>query len=193
MGRAGTRAGRAAAVWGITAGALVCATALAQGAVVIEAAVLQAELEASTAAPDIAMLAQAYVARAPSGPAAVRARRLLEQARRAEAALGRLDSPLAEPSAEQTTSADRRAAALGDAEAAMRVARLQQREAELGRAGADSYLGWLQYAALLGHEAAGYELALHYRNRGQAALAAKYESQALVSGRALVVREESPQ
>ena len=71
-----------------------------------------------------------------------------------------------------------RQAALGDKEAAFQVARWQGAgEAGLPR-DTNRYVGWLQYASALGHGAASYELALHYRRESQPALAAPYEARA---------------
>ena len=71
-----------------------------------------------------------------------------------------------------------RQAALGDKDAAFEVARwVGNGEAGLPR-DMNRYVGWLQYAAALGHGPASYELALHYRRESQPALAAPYEARA---------------
>lgn len=74
--------------------------------------------------------------------------------------------------------ADVHRAARGDREAAHRVARHYR-----GLPGEQNrYEGWLQFAAALGHEAASYELALHYRRTGQPIYAAVYEARAVERG-----------
>ena len=71
-----------------------------------------------------------------------------------------------------------REAALGDKDAAFQVARWVN-DADAGMArDMNRYVGWLQYASALGHGAASYELALHYRRESQPALAAPYEARA---------------
>lgn len=75
-----------------------------------------------------------------------------------------------------------RQAALGDADAAIRLARLYQHGFASLPADAYRYLGWLQFAAALGSDNAAYELALFYRRTGQPALAAMYETQAVALG-----------
>jgi len=73
---------------------------------------------------------------------------------------------------------DVRKAALADKDAATRVAHLY-RDGEGGTAvNLDRYVGWLQYAAALGHAEASYELAVHYRKTSLPALAAPYEARA---------------
>ena len=77
---------------------------------------------------------------------------------------------------------DVRRAALGDIAAAVRIAHLHQR-GEAGMAqDMNRYVGWLQYASMLGDDRASYELALHYRREAQPALAAKYEARAVELG-----------
>ena len=73
---------------------------------------------------------------------------------------------------------DLRQAALGDASAALRLARQLQ-----GKAGAGSArVGWLQLACALGNERAAYELVLHFRRRSQPWLASQYEQRAIKLG-----------
>jgi TPR repeat protein len=77
-------------------------------------------------------------------------------------------------------NADLRLAALGDANAAFRIARLYQS----GQVPRDDhrYIGWLQLAAKLGHERAAYDLALHFRREGQLVQASAYEARAVALG-----------
>ena len=71
-----------------------------------------------------------------------------------------------------------RRAALGDKDAALRLAHLY----DSGDGGVardlNRYVAWLQYAAALGNGPASYELAVHYRGQDQPALAAPYEARA---------------
>ncbi len=76
--------------------------------------------------------------------------------------------------------ADLHRAARGDKDAAARIAR--QHRAEGDERGLLRYAGWLQYASALGNGIASYELALFYRETGQAVLAAQAEARALELG-----------
>ena len=73
-------------------------------------------------------------------------------------------------------------AALGDRESALRLARLYQHGSGSVAPDPYRYLGWLQYAALLGNDSASYEVALYYRKEGQPAMAAIYETRAVDMG-----------
>lgn len=81
-------------------------------------------------------------------------------------------------------NADLRRAALGDADAAFRIARLYQAGQVQPGASKDDhrYIGWLQLAAKLGHERAAYDLALHFRREGQLVQASAYEARAVALG-----------
>ncbi len=68
-----------------------------------------------------------------------------------------------------------RRAALGDADAAFRLA--QQPPALEWRR-----VGWLQYAALLGSDRAAYALSLHYRRAAQPLMASQFEARAVALG-----------
>lgn len=70
-----------------------------------------------------------------------------------------------------------RRAALGDAVAALQLARqtAQAGEARLAH-------GWLQFASELGSDQAAYALALHYRRVAQPLLASQYEARAVALG-----------
>lgn len=73
---------------------------------------------------------------------------------------------------------DLRRAALGDADAAVRLAeRLPALDV-----GSQRRVGWLQYAALLGSDRAAYALSLHYRRAAQPLMAAQFEARALALG-----------
>ncbi len=77
---------------------------------------------------------------------------------------------------------DLREAALGNQAAAIRLAHHYQK----GHGGLpedlNRYVGWLQFAAMLGSDVASYELALYYRSQDQPALAAQYEARAVKLG-----------
>jgi hypothetical protein len=73
-----------------------------------------------------------------------------------------------------------RQAALGDREAAVRLAQANRGYDETH--GTQRQVGWLQFAALLGDERASYSLALHFRRTGQPVLAAHYEALAVALG-----------
>lgn len=77
-------------------------------------------------------------------------------------------------------NADLRRAALGDGEAAFRIAKVYQS----GHGPKDEHrlIGWLQLAAKLGHERAAYDLALHFRREGQLVQASTYEARAIALG-----------
>ena len=73
-------------------------------------------------------------------------------------------------------------AALADKEAATRIGRLY-RDGEGGvAANVDRYVGWMQYAAALGHAEGSYELAVWYRKASLPALAAPFEARAEALG-----------
>ena len=132
---------------------------------------------------DIVILGERYVAAYPAGPYAATARAELERARNTRRLLERSDIRLyrgdfVARGASPTLYDDVRKAALADKDAATRVAHLY-RDGEGGTAvNLDRYVGWLQYAAALGHAEASYELAVHYRKTSLPALAAPYEARA---------------
>ena len=132
---------------------------------------------------DIVILGERYVAAYPVGPYAATARAELERARNTRRLLERSDIRLyrgdfVARGASPTLYDDVRKAALADKEAAARIAHLY-RDGEGGiAANLDRYVGWLQYAAALGHAEASYELAVHYRKTSLPALAAPYEARA---------------
>lgn len=100
-------------------------------------------------------------------------RRLLE---RADIRLYRAD--FAGDVGDATARADVRRAALGDKDAAFRMAQRCRDGTDGVAANPQRHVGWLQYAAALGHGPGSYELALHYRRENQPGLAAPYEARA---------------
>ena len=73
---------------------------------------------------------------------------------------------------------DLRRAALGDADAAFRLAQ----QPSVLDAVARRRVGWLQYAAQLGSDRAAYALSLHYRRASQPLMAAQFEARAVALG-----------
>jgi TPR repeat protein len=148
---------------------------------------LHQELQQAVWPADIVRLADQYLSRYPAGNWAGDANALRERAGMTAVVLKRNDVRLYrsafQPAAEDTRlREDLRRAALGDAAAAVRLARLYQR----GEGGLpqdmNRYVGWLQYASMLGDDRASYELALHFRRESQPVLAAKYEARAVELG-----------
>jgi len=148
---------------------------------------LRQELQQAVWPADIVRLADQYLSRYPSGAWAGSASTLRERAGMTMVVLKRNDVRLYrsafQPATDATAvQADLRRAALGESEAAVRLAHLHQR----GDAGLaqdmNRYVGWLQYAAMLGDDRASYELALHFRREAQPVLAAKYEARAIELG-----------
>jgi hypothetical protein len=137
---------------------------------------------------DIMRLSADYLRQYPRGPWSDAARVLYERSRDSMRTLGRSDVHLYKAAfqpgvnASAEVKADIRKAALGDHDAAARLAnwcrQSDRDQAEpLGR-----YIGWLQFASLLGNDRASYELALYYRQADQPALAAMYEARAVALG-----------
>ena len=146
---------------------------------------------------DIVRLADDYLQRFPSSDSAASVAQLREQASGAVQVLSRNDvrlfkSAFQAANATPAVLAELRRAALGDKNAAVRLAHLQLQKAADAGAAADAsdaspvtgnrYVGWLQFAALLGNDAASYELALHFRRQGQPMLASQYEARAVQLG-----------
>lgn len=77
---------------------------------------------------------------------------------------------------------DLRQAALGNADAALRMARRYQPGSAHAVADPHRYVGWLQLASQLGSDNASYELALFFRREGQPSQAAVYETRAAQQG-----------
>jgi hypothetical protein len=147
---------------------------------------LRATLASAAWPADIVRLADQYLQRYPGGPAAASANDWRARAIAAQRVLARSDVRLHRaafhPAAtDDDIAADLRLAALGDREAAVRMARRAQRASDDGAAG-HRYVGWLQYASQLGDQNASYELALFFRRDAQPVLASKYEHLALNLG-----------
>lgn len=148
---------------------------------------LQRQLQQALWPGDIVELAERYLARFPAGPAAAQARTLRDQAGVTLRVLSRRDVRLYrgafQPADDDSTlQSEVRRAALGDRQAAVRLAQLHRRGAAATVLDASRYLGWLQYAAVLGDQQASYDLALYYRREAQPVLAAQYEAQAVELG-----------
>jgi ribosomal protein L12E/L44/L45/RPP1/RPP2 len=132
---------------------------------------------------DIVRLSNDYLTHHPREPAVTQVRAELERAQRAMRLLERREVRLYRADFEAAAAApsardDVRQAALGDKDAAQRLAREYERgDGGTGRE-RNRYVGWLQFAAALGSGPASYELALHYRREDQPALAAPYEARA---------------
>lgn len=148
---------------------------------------LRQELQQAVWPADIVRLADQYLSRYPSAAWAGSASALRERAGMTMVVLKRNDVRLYRSAFQPASDAsaiqdDVRRAALGDIAAAVRLAHLHQR----GDAGMaqdmNRYVGWLQYASMLGDDRASYELALHFRREAQPVLAAKYEARAVELG-----------
>ncbi|MEP7301974.1 MAG: hypothetical protein ABI699_10635 [Caldimonas sp.] len=141
------------------------------------------ELQDARWPADIVSVAARYVRSYPQGPAAAAARSELERARNTERLLERSDIRLYRGDflvrgASPTIYDDVRKAALGDKDAAARIAHLYRDAEGAVQANLSRYVGWLQYSAALGNGPASYELAVFYRKADQPALAAPYEARA---------------
>jgi hypothetical protein len=147
---------------------------------------LRATLASALWPADIVRLADQYTQRYPNGPAVADAADWRARATQAQRVLARSDVRLHRTAfqpegADEDLAADLRLAALGDREAAVRMARRAQRMAD-DSAASHRYVGWLQYASQLGDQNASYELALFFRRDAQPMLASKYEHLALNLG-----------
>lgn len=151
---------------------------------------LRRELQHALWPADIVHLATEYLNRYPVGSASGLAVALRERASDTMRVLSRSDVRLYRnafrPAADTSDQQDElRRAALGDKDAAMRLAhQYGQYSQGDGPALQDQsrYVGWLQYAAMLGNETASYELARHYRRQSQPVLASQYEARAVELG-----------
>lgn len=144
--------------------------------------VLGDELNSARWPADIARAADRYLVTYPQGPSAETARAMLEPARRSARALDRnvrlYRSDFRLAGAADALGSDIRKAALGDNEAALRVAHAIRDREQGADYDVNRYVGWLQFASALGNAQASYELALYYRKDDQPALAAPYELRA---------------
>lgn len=149
-------------------------------------AALRESLASAVWPAEIVRLADQYAQRYPNGPASASAGEWRARAVEAQRVLARSDvrlhrSAFLADSVDADAAADLRLAALGDRDAAVRMARRAQR-APADSAVANRYVGWLQYATQLGDQNASYELALFFRRDAQPVLASKYEHLALNLG-----------
>jgi len=168
----------------------------AAGAFAVEApdpnspAELDRELQSATWPADIMRLADACLRQPEAQGCEFRAVQLKRMAARPELILQSKEVHLQrdafiDPQLPLTLRVDVRRAALGEAQAAVRLAQYYRGGGDgVDKANADSYRyeGWLQYASLLGDAPAAYELALHFREIGQPSLAALYEGRAVDLG-----------
>lgn len=136
---------------------------------------------------EIMRLSADYLRQYPRGPWSDASRLLYERARDSMRVLARSDVHLYKNAFKPSdlppeVRADTRKAALGDQDAAIRLAHLF-RKLDKNLAEANSrYVGWLQFASQLGNDRASYELALHFRALDQPAMAAMYEARAVALG-----------
>ena len=134
---------------------------------------------------DIVQAAGDYLRQYPNGDWADAARALYERASGTARVLSRNDVRLYRGAFQAgllpvAVKDDLRKAALGDSAAAVRLAHAYKQAG--GDKAGSRYVGWLQYAASLGHDKAAYELALHFRVQDQPALASQYEARAVALG-----------
>ncbi len=165
------------------AGAAHAATDVAEPAAT-ETSLRQSMQEALWPA-DIVQAAGDYLRRYPNGDWADAARALYERASGTAQVLSRSDVRLYRGAFQADllptpVKDDLRKAALGDPAAAVRLAHAYKQSG--GDKAGSRYVGWLQYAATLGHEKAAYELALHFRTQDQPVLASQYEARAVALG-----------
>lgn len=144
---------------------------------------LRQDLLHATWPADMVRLADEYLRLHADQPWAADANHIRQRAQRTAGLLRRDDvhlfrSAFLLPSENGPAVEDLRPAALGDAQAALRLAH-RARDTE---GGARQQVGWLQLAALLGSDRAAYELALHYRSQSQPLLASTYETRAIELG-----------
>ena len=132
---------------------------------------------------DIVQRSDDYLRRYPDNPSAAD---VLAQRQRAAVAAGFLRRSDVElfraafvpQSPDGSDVDDLRRAALGDADAAFRLAQQPPVLDAVSR----RRVGWLQYAALLGNDRAAYALSLYYRRASQPSLAAQFETRAVALG-----------
>ena len=152
-----------------------------------DAAALREQVLAATWPADIARLSQTFIDRYPRSDFAADAERLRDRAAATAQLLGARDTKLQRAAFRtDALSADQREvlrqAALGDRSAAVELAHSYERDGQASATAQNRYVGWMQYAALLGDKTAAYAVALYYRNVGEPAIAAVYESRAEALG-----------
>jgi TPR repeat protein len=147
---------------------------------------LRAQLEQAMWPADIVRLAGEYRRLYPRSNWVATADVLGERAGEAARILGRKDVRLYRSSfsadAAPALADDLRRAALGDSPAAVRIAHAYMRGEAGVVADTNRYVGWMQFAAMLGNDEASYELAVHYRRNAQIPLASLYEARAVELG-----------
>lgn len=137
---------------------------------------------------DIVRLSHQYLSEFPEGPAAGAARAWQREAADVMRVLERGDVQLYRGAFDDAlvtskgAQGDLRLAGLGDQQAAQRLAQRYLKGSDGLPQDTNRYVGWLQFASVLGSGAASYELALHYRKQDQPVLAAQYEARALSLG-----------
>lgn len=172
--------------------AAVCLLAVSLGAAPVRAAeqlteeTLRIRLQSASWPADIVRLSNEYKARFPQTDFRPTAESLGRRADVAVRALERKDVQLyrnafASPLDTAELREALRRASLGEATSALKLAHAY-RNGEGVAADQTRYIGWLQFAASLGHDAASYELAVHYRRNAQLPLAALYEARAVDLG-----------
>jgi len=167
------------------AGALALALALpaTQAVAAPEEATLRAAFEQAVWPADIVRAADQYLLAFPDAESAAAVRAQRQRAAEAWRLVSRNEVRLYRSTFTGnpgTALPELRQAALGDREAVVRLAHESRRADEA--TGSQRFVGWLQYASLLGDEHASYELALHFRRTDQPLLAAHYEALALALG-----------
>jgi TPR repeat protein len=166
--------------------AVMVGAAPARAAEQLSEETLRIRLQSASWPADIVRLANEYKARFPQTDFRPTAESLGRRADVAVRALERKDVQLyrnafaAPPETADLRDALRRAS-LGDAESALRLAHAHRSGTGVP-ADNNRYVGWLQFAASLGHDAASYELAVHYRRNAQLPLASLYEARAVDLG-----------
>jgi len=145
---------------------------------------LRAAVEQAVWPGDIVRAADQYLRAFPEGSDAAEVQALRQRAGDAWRLVSRNDVRLYRsaftPREGGESPQDMRLAALGDRDAAVRLAHASRRIDDAQ--GTQRFVGWLQLASMLGDERASYELALHFRRTDQPILAARYEAVALALG-----------
>lgn len=172
-------------VLGLACVASVAHAATAQGEPATTETSLRQSMQEALWPADIVQAAGDYLRRYPNGDWADAARALYERASGTAQVLSRNDVRLYRGAFQSdllptSVKDDLRKAALGEPAAAVRLAHAYKQAG--GDKAGSRYVGWLQYAATLGHEKAAYELALHFRTQDQPVLASQYEARAVALG-----------
>jgi hypothetical protein len=147
---------------------------------------LREQVLSATWPDDVVRLASDYRYRFPRGASADVVAARGKSAARARQALASKDVNLsrnafAAAAGAPALRADAERALLADADAALRIAQAY-RDGQNAQAEPGVFVGWLHYAAALDGPEANYALSLHYRQQGQMAMAAKYQSRAVELG-----------